>query len=356
MKIAVIGAGIFGSTAAIKLAEAGYKVDLIEKEADILQAASGINQYRLHRGYHYPRSIETAKSAKLADPIFRAEYQAAIIDSQEHYYAIAKVGSKINAKQFTDFCDQCDLEYEPVELALVDRGELEAVFKVKEALFDPAKLRELCHEKIKQVKVNLRLNTAADHKIFGQYDLVVNCTYANLNSLLRPGQGLEKSYQFELCEKPVLKLPADFARVSLVVIDGPFMCIDQYDQTGFHVMGNVVHAIHSTNVGPFPNIPEIYKSLLNRGVVPASEIANISKIKSFIDSAKQFIPTITEAEHIGSLFTFRTVLPNLDKTDARPTLVEMVDDKMINVFSGKVGNSILAAEQILGLVSNKSRK
>ena len=64
MRIAVIGAGIFGSTVAVKLAEAGFGVDLYEKEGDILQAASGINQYRLHRGYHYPRSKETALSSK----------------------------------------------------------------------------------------------------------------------------------------------------------------------------------------------------------------------------------------------------------------------------------------------------
>ena len=28
-------------------------------EDDIMKAASGINQYRIHRGYHYPRSFET---------------------------------------------------------------------------------------------------------------------------------------------------------------------------------------------------------------------------------------------------------------------------------------------------------
>ena len=39
MKVAVVGGGIFGVTAAFKLAE-HYKVDLFEKNDDLLKAAS----------------------------------------------------------------------------------------------------------------------------------------------------------------------------------------------------------------------------------------------------------------------------------------------------------------------------
>ena len=37
----------------------GKEVELFEKNSDILKAASGSNQYRVHRGYHYPRSKDT---------------------------------------------------------------------------------------------------------------------------------------------------------------------------------------------------------------------------------------------------------------------------------------------------------
>ena len=76
MKIAVIGAGLFGSTIAIALASEGYDVELFDLKDDILSSASGINQYRLHRGYHYPRSVSTAISSKLADPFFCEKYKA----------------------------------------------------------------------------------------------------------------------------------------------------------------------------------------------------------------------------------------------------------------------------------------
>ena len=54
-----------------------------------------------------------------------------------------------------------------------------------------------------------------------------------------------------------------------------------------------------------------------------------------------------KAEHIGSMFTFRTVLPNKEKDDARPTLVDKIDDKIFNVFSGKIGTCVEAANEVI---------
>ena len=60
MKIAVVGAGIFGVTAAYTLAK-NHSVDLFEKNNDIMMESSDVNQCRIHRGYHYPRSPDTVK-------------------------------------------------------------------------------------------------------------------------------------------------------------------------------------------------------------------------------------------------------------------------------------------------------
>jgi pyruvate/2-oxoglutarate dehydrogenase complex dihydrolipoamide dehydrogenase (E3) component len=46
--VSVTGAGIYGVTAAVKLANQGYIVDLFEQMDDILSATSAINQYRVH--------------------------------------------------------------------------------------------------------------------------------------------------------------------------------------------------------------------------------------------------------------------------------------------------------------------
>ena len=181
--------------------------------------------------------------------------------------------------------------------------------------------------------------------IYNDEEYVINTTYANLNQLTPEDK--QKDYQFELCEKPVIKLPEQYKNKSVVIMDGPFMCIDPLGDTGLHVMGNVVHAIHSTNVGKFPKYDSKYNELLNRGIVKNPSITNIDK---FIESAKKFFVDIDKSEHVGSMYTFRTVLPNKDKDDARPTLVEKTDDKTFTIFSGKIGTCVDAAEQILEVI------
>lgn len=348
MRIAVVGAGIFGISSAVLLARSKYDVDLYESNSDILLAASGINQYRLHRGYHYPRSKSTALSSKYSEDSFREEYGEAVIDNNEHYYAIAKEGSKITGQEFLSFCKECSLEHEEVELNdHIHPEHIDLVIKGVESLMDPKKLRDICWGKLKESGVNVILNKMFKPDQIDEYDLVVNCTYANANFLLEKYPEAQRNYQFEVCEKPILKLPEKYKGKSIVVMDGPFFCIDPYSTTDLHVMGNVVHAIHATNVGPFPIVPEEIKPLLNKGIIKNSPVTSI---KHFLKVAEKFMPDLKGAEYVGSMYTVRTVLPNVDKTDERPTLVSVIGEKIVQVFSGKIGNCVDAANEVLKLV------
>jgi hypothetical protein len=352
-KVAVIGAGIFGSSSAILLARGGFDVDLYEKEADVLQAASGINQYRLHRGYHYPRSKSTATSSKMAEDSFRREYGEAVVEGKDHHYCIAREHSKVDAAAFKKFCDDCGLEYEVMDLPYINKDSVEIMLKGKEAVLDPIKLKELVKKHLKKAKVNVLCNTEFTNEMMADYDLVVNCTYANLNALLEDTPEEKREYQFELCEKPVLKLPEVFRDQSVVILDGPFTCIDPLSDTGLHVMGNVVHAIHATNNGHYPDVPEEYKPYLNKGIIKNPKISNIDK---FIKAATYFMPEVKDAEHIGSMYTVRTVLPRVDHTDERPTLVYPVTERLLNVFSGKIGNSVDAALTVLAYAKAHAKR
>ena len=341
-KIAVVGGGIFGCTTAWKLAKEGYDVTLYEKNNDIISQASYVNQYRLHRGYHYPRSKDTAIQSQWGEYGFLQEYGKAIVNGDvKHYYAIAKEDSKVSSKQYVEFLNDLHLEYKKDKLNIIDKDSVSLVVKVKELLFDPDKLKRICWNKLNEYNVDVMLDTEYISSS-ETYNYIINSTYANLNQLTTEDK--QKDYQFELCEKPVVKLPKQYKNKSVVIMDGPFMCIDPLGDTGLHVMGNVVHAIHSTNVGKFPEYDSKFDGLLNKGIVKNPSITNIDK---FIDSAKKFFIDIDKSEHIGSMYTIRTVLPNKDKDDARPTLVEKPDDKTFTIFSGKIGTCVSAAEEIL---------
>ncbi|OHA79883.1 MAG: hypothetical protein A2675_01420 [Candidatus Yonathbacteria bacterium RIFCSPHIGHO2_01_FULL_51_10] len=350
MRIAVVGGGIYGATIAIILAEAGYSVDLIERNTSLLMEASGINQYRLHRGYHYPRSDETIIAAKSSTPLFEEMYTEAIIKDIDHFYCIARERSLTNKDTFLSVCAKHGLNAEAEMTDLVNVDMIEGSFKVEENTIDPQILKLVIEKKLGGAGVRVLLGTSADKKMLSKYDFVVLATYANLGSLTKEVTGVEQSYQYELCEKPILRLPKEFSKKSLVVMDGPFLCIDSYGSTGLFVMGHVQHAIHHSNIGVGPEIPGKFISLLNKGVVVNPAVTNIML---FLDEAKKFFPLTESAEHVGSMFTVRTVLPNLDKTDARPTLVSLVDDKVVTVFAGKIGSCVQAAQEVLSIVKKE---
>ena len=280
--------------------------------------------------------------------MFRKEYSDAIIEDNEHYYGLAKEKSLTSARDYIEFCKKHNLDYTPVKLDLLNMDKLELCVKVKESLIDPIKLKEICWNKLKESNVNVVLRHEATEEELENHDLVINCTYAALNSLLKKYPGLQKDYQYELCEKIVVKLPKEFHKKSIVIMDGPFMCIDHYGKTGMFVVGNVVHAIHQSNIGKHPLIDEKFKSYLNNGIIKNPPITNFNK---FVESTSEYIPLFREAEHVGSMYTIRTVLPYVDNTDTRPTIVEKIDDRLIMIFSGKIANCVQASEEVARVIN-----
>lgn len=346
MSIAVIGGGIFGVSIAIKLSKY-FDVELFEKNNDILNAASGINQYRLHRGYHYPRSDETAKSSKKSEILFKEEFHEAISEKYEHYYCISKNHSLTNKQQYLDFCNKNNLEYEITDCKYVNNDETQLCLKVNENLFDPEILKKISWEKLKKNNVKVHLNHYAEINKLGSFDYLIVSTYANQNKIFKEYPEFQTNFQYEICEKPIVKLDDEIKTKSIVIMDGPFMCIDPFGSSGYSVLGNVIHAIHASNVGKFPTIPEKFSGLLNNGIIKDPPVTNFS---NFIESGTKFIPALKNAKHVGSMYTIRTVLPNIEKTDARPTIVKKLSDRIISVFSGKIGNSIDAANQVYELI------
>ena len=63
-KVLVIGAGIHGCSVAIELAKQGMEVIMIDAKKDIFLGSSGATHNRIHLGYHYPKSKETAIECK----------------------------------------------------------------------------------------------------------------------------------------------------------------------------------------------------------------------------------------------------------------------------------------------------
>jgi len=346
--VAVVGAGIFGVTIAVKLDRQGHRVTLFEQKNQILQCASLCNQYRLHRGYHYPRSFETAESCLQGTEQFAAEYPQCVVDGiQQHYCIVADERSKISGDRFLRFCDELGIAYRHASLDCLHMGKFGVCVEVDETVFDRDVLVALCERNLRDSSIDVRLGREFTSDMFGGYDFTVIATYARSNELLEDYPEAQRDYQFEVCEKLILQLPPAFARMGIVIMDGPFMCIDVRGNTTQHLMGNVVHAIHRSVIGRVPRAPPEYEGLLDNGVTANPPITNYER---FVESAREFYK-LDPVEHVGSMFTFRTVLPYKDDTDERPTIVNRVSDRIISVFSGKIPNCVAAAEEVAGMVA-----
>ena len=342
MRIAIVGGGIFGITASIILAK-NHQVELFEKNNELLQSASGSNQYRVHRGYHYPRSPDTVNDIIESESSFKEIFSDAMLTDFEHYYCIAKENSLTSAKQFLDFCNKFQLEYTPSQLQFMNKDSIEMCIRVKESVYDPEKLRQVCWKKLKDQNVKIHLSNKVSDDLFEKFDRVVICAYTGINQLLKQYPTQQNEYQFELCEKPVVKLPESFKNKSVVIMDGPFMCIDPLGNTGLHLLCNVVHEIHQTNIGKYPSINKKFVDLIDKGIVKNPSQTNFPK---FIESTIDFIPEITKAKHVGSMFTYRAVPPRVEETDARPTIVKEINNKIVTIFSGKITTCVEAARKV----------
>ena len=53
------------------------------------------------------------------------------------------------------------------------------------------------------------------------------------------------------------------------------------------------------------------------------------------------------------MYTFRTVLPNREHDDARPTLYKFESDNLISILSGKIGTCVDVAEDIVRGLRNE---
>ena len=345
-KALVVGGGVFGLTSAIELSNNGYLVDVKEKSDSIMSGASSINQYRLHKGYHYPRSKETAQECLDGLYSFKRKYEDCVVNGGiTHMYSIASDDSMVSGEEYKKFLDDMNLSYyerEPMQ-------NCDLTIVADEELFCPKKLSDSLQKKVWSSHINIETNTEVKSldELKEKYDIVVVATYSNINQLLDK----KREYQFEVCEKPVVRLPKIFEDISIVIMDGPFMCLDPYENEN-HVLGNVVHAIHETNIGEKPKVSDELKSYLNKGVIKNPKITNIDK---FIDSGvKYFGDEFGDLEHIGSMYTIRAVLKDRDHDDARPTLVNHEGDNIYTLFSGKIDTCVNAGRELIRIVDGKN--
>lgn len=333
MRVAICGGGLFGCTAAIYAARAGHDVHLFEARNGIMQGASATNSARLHRGGHYPRHPGTGRESRKAEKSFRAEYGEAVIDGGRQLYIVPPTDNHVTVRQFADFLDSEGLPF----------SEDDGIFTVEEPRINLAVLADLVKRKVDEAGVRVHLGRRAHEWMRDRFDRIVVATYAGLNDALSELGCQPAEYRFQVVEKPIVRLTPQFRDTSVVVIDGPFGCVDPYDDTEYHALGHVTHTIHSQNTGHRAIVPPHLVPLVNEGFIPN---APYSRWREVAEDLWRYIPGFQVMEWLGSAYTVRAVLAHVEDSDKRPTLVHHIDDQISTVFSGKLGTCVTAAQSV----------
>jgi hypothetical protein len=106
--------------------------------------------------------------------------------------------------------------------------------------------------------------------------------------------------------------------------------------------------VHAANVGDVPEIPDHLADLLGRwGPVRTP----VSRVNAMLDSASRHLGMLGRngrgvTIYHGSWFSIRAVLPDVDATDERPTLVER-DGDVVSILSGKICTAVTAARAVV---------
>lgn len=368
----VIGAGFYGLYATKTLSEKGHKVLVLEFDDKPFERASFINQARVHNGYHYPRSKETAQKSAHYFNRFTKDFDFAINKQFDQIYAISAKDSLTNAKQFEEFCKDINIPCEKIdENNYFKPGMVEAVFRGKEYAFDYKVIKDFLMEKIEATKnvtfiygsrISKISNNGKEIEIYDsknneiyKSDFVLNATYASLNQILTLANLKTFQIKYELCEMIFGKASKFIDGVGLTIMDGPFFSIMPFGLDGTYSLSAVHYTPHKTSFETLPNFDCMEKNeFCNSNVLNNCNLCKFRPKSSFnemLNLCNLYLKNPIGFETHQSAFAIKPILKRAEGDDARPTLVEKLIEhpRFISVLSGKI-DTVYDLDQVLGEV------
>ncbi|WP_418275967.1 FAD-dependent oxidoreductase [Isoptericola jiangsuensis] len=342
-RVAVVGAGIYGSTAALHLAERRHHVDLFDPRG-VMRATSATNQYRVHAGYHYPRSPETIEEVLAARAEFSETFDEAVVRSTLNYYAIPHEGSQTTPDDFERTMDTFGLPLMSRRPSWIDFDYIDRCYEVAEEVYDPDVLRRTVEERLASAAVRLR-HERYEPRMRDRFDVVVHATYG-----LGASRDIFRIAKVQVAEKVLIELPPHLRGIALVVADGPFTGFDPYGASPRSLFGSARHTNHWTATEHGAEIPEAFRSLLQAEDFSPVPITRFAQMRA---SAALAVPESANAGYVGSRFAVR-VVEDSPADDRRVLHVREGGPGELHIFSGKVVSAVTAARTVAELVDART--
>jgi len=364
----ILGAGIYGLYASKILIEKGFKVALLEYDSTSFTRASYINQARVHRGYHYPRSFSTAIKSAGYFSRFTNDFDFAINSKFKKVYGIAQKYSLTSREQFIKFCENAEIPCEEIDAKkYFIKDMVEGAFETEEFAFDALMIRDWFMEKLKDnnnfsIFYNIRIKDVTqkgdkfeinieDGSSFSAFS-VVNTTYASINQMI-DRFGFDKfQIKYEISEIILCDVNDSLKESGVTLMDGPFFSVMPFGLQGHHSMTSVTFTHHKTCYDKLP----IFQCQNNNKKCTSIQLENcndcIGKPKSswnsMVQLSRKYLNPNIEIKYIDSLFSIKPILTLAQLDDSRPTIVKehCKNPRFISILSGKI-NTIYDLDEVL---------
>lgn len=363
--VAVVGAGVFGCVAAVHLSSLGHIVTIFESNSKILTGTSVHNTNRLHLGFHYPRDLPTALQSRLGYDDFRGAFPKAVNENFPNFYGLVGRGGRTNLSEFQKFLASSGLS--PTELPVpdevlrmgLDPAELLGFWNVKEAVVDLRILGEQLVVQLKDSNVAVKVlspverlerNPRGDWRVYhsmgvAEFDVVVKATYGTdrIHDGIDPKSSVKKRFEVTLTLEVDLGIPP----FGLTLIDGDFLTILP---KGF-----------TTTAMVYAPGPSVVKRTEGHALDPDWAKVSNEKLRfarnNLLERLRFWLPGLPSPSIVRQLVGIRTLLSGVDRTDARPSAINLLGPNYYEIWAGKIDHSVSIARELgLAIGSEKDVK
>lgn len=370
----IIGAGLYGLYSAERCGRRGEHVLVLEHDEAAFKRATFINQARVHKGYHYPRSFSTAIKSAGYFRRFNEDYGFCILNKFDQVYATSANFSWSNAEQFKKFCRDADIRCDEVAASrYFQPGMCDGAFLTEEYTYDAQVLKQYFLDRlaampnveivygsridsIEQDGGNYRLeyHTAGDdRRQSATAPFVLNSTYASVNQVNRLAGFDDFKIKYELCEIILCNVSPELHDTGLTVMDGPFFSIMPFGKTGYHSLTSVTFTPHKACKQP---LPEFACQKRSGGFCSPSQLGNCNDCPAQPQSAWPYMSNLARKymrpelkfDYDHSLFSMKPILLASEIDDSRPTVIKVHHQgpTFVSVLSGKI-NTVYDLDDIL---------
>ena len=337
-KIAIIGAGVYGCWIAFTLSKKGYEISIFEKNNEIISESSKLNQYRIHRGYHYLKSLNTAYRCQINYNRFLSFFPTVVFSDFESYYGIAKANSNITTNNFEKICNILKLpftEENNFNERIFNPHFIEKLFRVDEKIYNVIELRKKLLELIDHKNITTFLNTEVEiindtylktnKNEKHNFDYVFNCTYSDIGQFKKISEK-KLDLTYVLSEIGVIKMPDKINNLGVTIIDGPFFSVLPMDKE-----------LHTISHVQFTHLDRNDKNIYSNKKKYLNEKYHYINTKKMILDASRYMPILKDAKMKKSFFQVKTLSKLNKSNDSRPIIIEKYQN-CFNIIGSKIDN------------------